>query len=78
MTGGIYGEVMNNDNRYNIYCDESCHAVSYINRDLCSSDAKLKIVEHIKKISGYSLRARTLLREDKFNLFFWTPKESEI
>lgn len=53
-------------------------AVSYVNRDLISSDAKLKIVEHIKKISGYGLRTKTLLREDKFNLFFWTPKESMI
>lgn len=52
-------------------------AVAYINRDLKSSKAKLAIIEKIKELSGYSLRASTLLKEDKFNLFFWLPKTNE-
>jgi len=41
------------------------------------SDAKLQVIKKIQELSGYRLRATTLLREEKFNLFFWSPKESE-
>lgn len=49
-------------------------ALAYINRDLSSSEAKRRIIEKIKELSGYSLRASTLLKENKFNIFFWSPK----
>jgi hypothetical protein len=52
-------------------------ALAYISRDLVSSDAKLQVIKKIQELSGYRLRATTLLREEKFNLFFWSPKESE-
>jgi hypothetical protein len=35
------------------------------------SEAKRNIIKLIKKRSGYSLDRSTLLREEKFNLFFW-------
>ena len=53
-------------------------ALAYISRDLSSSKAKLLIIEKIKKLSGYDLRRSTLLKENKFNLFFWSPKENEM
>lgn len=46
-------------------------AVSYINRGLNQSEAKLKLIERIKERSGYSLTSSTLYRESKFNLFVW-------
>lgn len=49
-------------------------ALGYLNRDLNSSDAKMAIIKRIKELSGYSLRASTLLKENKFNLFFWSPR----
>lgn len=46
-------------------------AVSYINRGLNQSEAKLKLIDRIKERSGYSLTSSTLYREPKFNLFVW-------
>jgi len=50
-------------------------SLSYINRGLNTSRAKLKLIKKIQDLSGYNLQASTLLKENKFNLFFWTPKE---
>jgi len=44
-------------------------AISYANRELKTSDAKLKVIERIIERSGYDLTKSTLLREGKFNLF---------
>ncbi len=38
------------------------------------SEAKLSIIDLIKRRSGLSLNKSTLLREDKFNLFFWEAR----
>jgi hypothetical protein len=38
------------------------------------SEAKLAIIKLIKKRSGYSMDKSTLLREDKFNMFFWDAR----
>ncbi|MEZ7821369.1 MAG: DUF3800 domain-containing protein, partial [Patescibacteria group bacterium] len=46
-------------------------ALSYAHRDLKTSQAKLQIIERIKKRSHYSLLKSTLLKEDKFNIFVW-------
>lgn len=46
-------------------------ALSYAHRDLQTSQAKLQIIERIKKRSHYSLLKSTLLKEDKFNIFVW-------
>lgn len=46
-------------------------AISYLHRGLSTSQAKLKIIDRIKKRSGYSLMQTTLLREKKTNVFIW-------
>lgn len=46
-------------------------AVSYVNRDLATSQAKLELVARIRRRSGHSLTRSTPLGEDKFNLFHW-------
>lgn len=53
-------------------------AVMYQNRrfpeEHKKSDTKLKLIEQIKKRSGYGLTKTTLLREDKFNIFVWRAR----
>lgn len=51
-------------------------AVSYTNRELTTSDAKASIAKRVQQRSGYHLTRSTLLREEKFNLFHWTPQAS--
>jgi len=46
-------------------------ALSYVNRGLASSPAKLALVERIRDRSGYRLTRSTLLHEEKFNVFHW-------
>jgi len=46
-------------------------AISYVNRDLSTSSAKLGIIERIQARSHYGLMKTTLLREEKINLFRW-------
>lgn len=46
-------------------------AISYINRGLNTSTAKLAILDLIRNLSGYSLTRTTLYKEEKFNLFIW-------
>lgn len=46
-------------------------ALSYFHRGLKESEAKLRLIELIKKRSGYSLMQNTLPTEKKFNLFVW-------
>jgi hypothetical protein len=49
-------------------------SVSYVNRDLKTSEAKGKLIERIRERSGYSLTKSTLYRENKFNIFIWKSK----
>ena len=51
-------------------------AVAYVNEGLSTSLAKLALIERIRKRTGYALTKSTLLREMKFNLFRWEPKEA--
>ncbi|GGD12552.1 DUF3800 domain-containing protein [Nocardioides daphniae] len=46
-------------------------AISYVNRHLDGSRAKLGLVDRIRERSGYDLTRSTLLREEKFNIFHW-------
>ncbi len=46
-------------------------AISYLYREKVTSDAKLKLIERIKLLSGYNLTSSTLYRESKFNVFIW-------
>lgn len=50
-------------------------AISYINRGLESSSAKLELINRIKERSGYSLTKTTLFLETKINLFRWRAQE---
>jgi hypothetical protein len=52
-------------------------SVSYANRNLDTSAAKQALVSRVRHRSGYSLRSTTLLRETKFNVFRWMPRERE-
>lgn len=56
------------------YTDLISGAISYINRGLHSSKAKLDLVEHIKTLSGYHLTKTTYLTELRFNLLIWEPE----
>ena len=51
--------------------------ISYANRGLSSSPAKLALVNRMQARSGYSLTRTTLLREDKVNLFSWQASLGE-
>jgi hypothetical protein len=53
-------------------------AVSYANRGLQTSPAKMALVQRIRRRSGYSLTRTTLLHEPKFNLFRWEPTEIQV
>lgn len=50
-------------------------AVGYANRGLNTSVAKVRIIDLIRKLSGYSLTKSTLTREDKMNVFIWKAKQ---
>ncbi|MBZ5566688.1 MAG: DUF3800 domain-containing protein [Acidobacteriia bacterium] len=52
-------------------------AVSYANRNLQTSKAKLAIVDRIQRRSGYSLTGNTLMRAQKVNLFHWYPQGAQ-
>lgn len=52
-------------------------AVSYANRNLTSSPAKLALIERMRERSGYTLQKTTLLRENKVNIFCWQPMERQ-
>jgi hypothetical protein len=51
-------------------------AISYVNRDLYTSNAKLEIVNFIKSRTGFNLKEKTYYTEQKFNLFTWEPQNS--
>ncbi len=46
-------------------------ALSYLHRGLVSSEAKLDLIELIRKRTSYSLIQSTLPSEKKFNVFVW-------
>ncbi len=50
-------------------------AVGYANKGLTTNKGKLEVIEYIRTRSGYGLNANTLLKEDKLNLFFWSPQK---
>lgn len=52
-------------------------ALSYINRNLNESAAKVKLVERMQERSGYSLTLSTLLMEEKVNLLCWQANNGD-
>ncbi len=57
-------------------CDLLTGAVSYLHRNLKTSETKLKLIERIKERSGYSLLHNTLPKEDKVNVFVWRGRNA--
>lgn len=51
-------------------------AVSYVNRGGSENKGKLILIDEIKKKSGYLLNRTTLMRETKFNIFCWNPRNT--
>jgi hypothetical protein len=49
-------------------------AVSYANRGLNTSQAKVALVQHMRRHSGYSLTKTTWLKEKKVNLLRWQSR----
>lgn len=49
-------------------------ALSYENRGLSTSETKMKLVKHIQKRTGLSLKRKTGYGQSKFNLFTFQPK----
>ena len=49
--------------------------VSYVNRGLTSSNAKLALARHLQQRSGHSLTQTTPLGETKVNILVWHPKK---
>jgi hypothetical protein len=52
--------------------------ISYANRELTGNAAKTALVNRVKERSGYTLTRTTLYRENKVNLFRWSPQEAQI
>lgn len=50
-------------------------AVSYANREMSTSPAKLVLVNRIRSRSGYRLDRSTLYQESKVNVFVWRAQE---
>ena len=55
--------------------DFLCGALSYLHRGLQGNNAKLELIDKIRKRSGYSLLKSTLYKEEKMNVFVWRAKE---
>lgn len=51
-------------------------AVSYKNRDLSSSPAKVNITRHISERSGHTLVDKTSVSEKKMSIFIWDAAEA--
>jgi len=56
-------------------CDFLLGAVSYRHRGLTNNPAKIKVIEHLEERLGRDLLHSTPLREEKCNLFLFTPRE---
>jgi hypothetical protein len=52
-------------------------AISYSNRSLATSTAKMELIELIKMLSGHNLINSTAPYITKFNLFVWKPREAQ-
>jgi hypothetical protein len=50
-------------------------ALGYVARGKAENRGKMRIIDFIKKQTGYSLIRSTLFREEKFNLLRWSPWE---
>lgn len=58
-------------------CDLLTGIVTYANRGLTTSEAKLRLVNRTEERTERSLLKNTLLREPKLNVFHWDGREQE-
>ncbi|MDA3807955.1 MAG: DUF3800 domain-containing protein [Thiomicrorhabdus sp.] len=56
-------------------CDFLLGAVSYRHRKLVDNPAKVEVIRHLEERLGRDLLHSTSLREEKLNLFLFTPRE---
>ncbi len=56
-------------------CDFLLGAVSYRHRGLTGNPAKMAVIKHLEDRLGHDLLHSTPLREEKFNLFLFTPRQ---
>ena len=56
-------------------CDFLLGAVSYRNRKLFGNPTKVEVIRYLEEGLGRCLLYSTPLREEKFNLFFFTPRK---
>jgi hypothetical protein len=56
-------------------CDFLLGAVSYRHRGLTGNIAKVEIIKRLEELLGHDLLHSTPLREEKFNLFLFSPRE---
>ncbi len=52
-------------------------ALSALHRGETRSAAKLRLIEHIRERSGYSLTRTTLPKEEKMNIFIWRSQTTD-
>lgn len=52
--------------------------ISYVNRKLDSNKAKTSLIQRLQQRSGYTLQKTTLFKEDKVNIFIWSPLEDQL
>ncbi len=50
-------------------------AIGYCNNGLSSSEAKMDVIEILRKYSGLSLLNSSPLSDKKFNIFVWEAKK---
>ena len=53
-------------------------ALSALHRGETTSEAKLRLIKHIRERSGYSLTKTTLPKEEKVNIFIWRPQTTDV
>ncbi len=68
-------EVRSHENELVQLSDILIGAVGYANRGLNTNPTKLELIDIIKERTGYNLSVSTFLKESKFNLFHWEPRE---
>ena len=77
FTGEMIGKIQNihsHESHLTQVTDFFLGALTYKHRNLATNDAKTAIIKLIESKVKYSLTKSTPLREDKFNLFLFSPK----
>jgi hypothetical protein len=57
--------------------DLLCGAICYANRGLSENSGKVAVVNRVRERSNYDLMQTTAYKEEKVNLFIWSPSEGK-